>query len=74
MIEIDLNLKKVTFKKELTFNELKEELKVLKKSYKDIFDWKVEIEAPHVYDFNLLNSGTSNSSLINSDTYYGTIK
>lgn len=43
-IQINANIKKIKFKKQLSFNELKEELKLLKKSYKDIFEWTIEVE------------------------------
>lgn len=43
-IEINPQIKKIKFKKQLSFNELKEELKLLKKSYKDIFEWTIEVE------------------------------
>lgn len=66
------SIRTVTFTSPLSFQEIKNELKLLKKSYKDILEWNVVIE--NNYPILTFSGSTSNSYAMNyNDTLHSGI-
>lgn len=65
LVEINPANRQVKFNEPLSFNQIKDELKLLKKSYKDIFEWNIIIKE---WSINFISNNTLTNIPMVGDT------
>lgn len=62
--------KEITFNNPLSFEDIKGELKLLKKSYKDIYEWKIIINGSRISYFSSSSGSTYMGTTTNDGIYF----